>query len=505
MGILMFLYDCGQISTPERHEFILMSDVLGLSALVDMINSPGGATEGSNLGPFYLDKAPVLALTGDLRRDRDGAVLLVQRVVKNSLGNPLAGAFVDTWQADAAGTCPIQEQASGQDKYDLRGIVTTNDKGEYWYTTVLPKPYTVPYDGPVERLLRAGDRHAWRAAHLHFIVRAQGCRSITTELFFENTDYINNDAVFGVRKSLITKLEPVKKSDALPATEMKPDAKCRFDVVLAPEGGALDGNAGLAQDRPAEFVEALAKGLGVLECFDAAHPDMTLSEIARRVGLSPAAARRSLITLGALGYVGLNGKRFHLRPKVMSLGSGFYFVARIDELLLPELRQIVEAHGDAASVAMLDGADVIYIAHHSTQRARRATAVVGARYPAHATSLGRVLLAGLPDDVLERTLAAMTPVALTDKAALRAVVHEARVAGFATTVDQLDYGITALAVPVRGADGRVVAALNSSGYSGLVTPGQMIEGRLADLRAAAGRIGAAAGRVPALSAVFDAG
>lgn len=268
-------------------------------------------------------------------------------------------------------------------------------------------------------------------------------------------------------------------------------------------GGVMDDT-----ERPADFVEALAKGLAVLESFDAAHPDMTLSEIARRVGLTPAAARRSLITLGALGYVGQNGKRFHLRPKVMSLGSGFYFAARIDELLLPELRQIVEAHGDAASVAMLDGADVIYIAHHSTQRARRATAVVGARYPAHATSLGRVLLAGLSDADLDRTLAAMVPVALTsrtltDKAALRHVVLEARAAGFATTVDQLDYGITALAVPIRGADGRVVAALNSSGYSGMITPAQMVESRLADLRAAAGRIGAAAARVPALSAVFD--
>lgn len=270
----------------------------------------------------------------------------------------------------------------------------------------------------------------------------------------------------------------------------------------------MDGSGTMESERPAEFVEALAKGLAVLECFDAAHPDMTLSEIARRVGLSPAAARRSLITLGALGYVGQNGKRFHLRPKVMSLGSGFYFAARIDELLLPELRKIVEAHGDAASVAMLDGADVIYIAHHSTQRARRATAVVGARYPAHATSLGRVLMAGLDDAALERTLAAMTPVALTSrtvtsKVALRALVDQVRETGFATTVDQLDYGITALAVPIRCAEGHVVAALNSSGYSGMVTPDEMVANRLADLRAAASRIGAAAARVPALSAVFD--
>lgn len=262
------------------------------------------------------------------------------------------------------------------------------------------------------------------------------------------------------------------------------------------------------EDRPSEFVEALAKGLAVLEAFDAAHPDMTLSDVARRTGVTPAAARRSLITLMALGYVGQNGKRFHLRPKVMALGSGFYFAARIDEFMAPELRQIVDTHGDASSVAMLDGADVVYIAHHSTQRARRATAVVGARYPAHATSLGRVLLAGLEDAALEAVLAAMQPKALTartvtDKAELRRLVLAARADGYAATVDQLDYGITALAVPIRAADGRVVAALNSSGYTGLTTPEEMVATRLADLRAAAGRLSAATARIPALSAVLD--
>ncbi|MDZ4135904.1 MAG: IclR family transcriptional regulator C-terminal domain-containing protein, partial [Paracoccaceae bacterium] len=165
-------------------------------------------------------------------------------------------------------------------------------------------------------------------------------------------------------------------------------------------------------------------------------------------------------------------------------------------------------HGDAASVAMLDGQDVIYIAHHSTQRARRATAVVGARYPAHATSLGRVLLAGLPDAQLDHYFETMRPIALTtrtviSKEDLRHLVLQARDLGYATTVDQLDYGITALAAPIRGADGRVVAALNSSGYSGMVTPDQMVAQRLGDLRAAASRIAAAAAQVPALSAIFQ--
>ncbi|NNU82054.1 intradiol ring-cleavage dioxygenase [Halovulum dunhuangense] len=237
MRVLTFLYDCGKISTPERQEFILLSDVLGFSALVDMINTRGGATEGSNLGPFYLDDAPEKALGDHLADGRDGVTILAYGKVTDTLHNPLPHAIVDTWQADGSGTYPIQEQEQGQDKYDLRGKFTTNDKGEYYYTTVLPKPYTVPYDGPVGELLRAGNRHAWRAAHLHYIIRAQGMSAITTEVFFENTEYIDNDAVFGVRKSLIARLEPVKASDQIDFDlKVKPDAKFRFDFVLAPQG-----------------------------------------------------------------------------------------------------------------------------------------------------------------------------------------------------------------------------------------------------------------------------
>lgn len=237
MTVLNFLYDCGQISTPERHEFILLSDVLGFSALVDMINTKGGATEGSNLGPFYLDDAPRKALGANLADDRDGVTILVHGKVTDTLHKPLPGAILDTWQADGSGTYPIQEQEQGQDKMDLRGVFEADENGRYYYTTVLPKPYTVPYDGPVGTLLRAGDRHAWRAAHLHYIVRHPGMSAITTEIFFENTEYIDNDAVFGVRKSLIASLKPAKDVESLGyELEKKPDAVCEFDFVLAPEG-----------------------------------------------------------------------------------------------------------------------------------------------------------------------------------------------------------------------------------------------------------------------------
>jgi hydroxyquinol 1,2-dioxygenase len=235
MRVLNFLYDCGKISTPDRHEFILLSDVLGFSALVDMINTRGGGTEGSNLGPFYLNDAPAKPLGADLAGPREGVSVLCYGIVRDTLGHKLAGAAVDTWQADGSGTYPIQEQ--GQDKYDLRGVFETDADGRYYYTTVLPKPYTVPYDGPVGELLRAGDRHAWRAAHLHYMLRAERMRSVVTEVFFENTEYVDNDAVFGVRKSLIARLEPfnAEKAGNLPL-ERKPDAMLKFDFVLAPAG-----------------------------------------------------------------------------------------------------------------------------------------------------------------------------------------------------------------------------------------------------------------------------
>jgi IclR family transcriptional regulator, pca regulon regulatory protein len=260
-------------------------------------------------------------------------------------------------------------------------------------------------------------------------------------------------------------------------------------------------------DRPAEFVEGLAKGLAILECFDASHPEMTLSEVARRVGLSPAAARRSLITLRALGYVGQENKRFHLRPKIMTLGSAFYFSARIDEVLQPNLRQLVEQFGDASSIGTLDGHDVIYIAHFSVQRARRAAAVVGARYPACATSLGRVLLAGLPDEELDEYIAnvrpePMTSKSITDPEALRREILSVREAGYSTTVDQLDYGITALAVPIRDLNGQTIAALNTSGYTGKVTPDTLVAERLPVLRETASYIAHEITRYPVLQSII---
>jgi len=234
MYVLNFLYDCGKISSPERHEFILLSDVLGWSALVDMINTKGGGTALSNLGPFYLRDAPKMELGAHLAGDREGVTVLVDGTVRDTRGHPLANATVDTWQADATGIYPLQSPE--QNPMDLRGLLTTDEMGRYYYTTIMPKSYTVPHDGPVGALLEAGQRHAWRSKHLHYIVGAPKMRSIVTELFFEGDEFLESDAVFGVRRALICAVKRVPPDAELEyELERRPDVRVDFDFVLAPE------------------------------------------------------------------------------------------------------------------------------------------------------------------------------------------------------------------------------------------------------------------------------
>ncbi len=258
-----------------------------------------------------------------------------------------------------------------------------------------------------------------------------------------------------------------------------------------------------------EFVEALAKGLAVIEAFDEAHGEMTLSEVARRAGMTPAAARRSLHTLTALGYMRHVNRRFMLGARVLLLGTGYLRSAHVEEILLPELVRLVRRFGDAASVTVLDRHDVLYVAHHSEQRARRMTAGVGVTYPAYPTSTGRVLLAGLSPEALDEYLATarlekLTDMTVTDRGKLKEIVDRARRDGYATAIDELDYGVTAIAVPIRDQEGRVVAALNSSGYSGRLNIEEMVNARLHELHESAARISQALSRYPTLSRSLSA-
>ncbi|MEM7403940.1 MAG: dioxygenase [Pseudomonadota bacterium] len=200
-----FLTEVGNITTAERNEFVLLSDVLGLSSLVDMIHSDPHGTSSSVLGPFHISNPPRLPYGGDLKRDNDGELVLVQGRVVGPAGEPISGAELDIWQTATNGMYSSQDDA--QDTFNFHGLMTTDESGRYAFTTVKPVPYTVPTDGPVGRILDATGRHPWRPSHLHVIARAQGFRTLVTEIFPDDDPYLDQDTVFGVRSDLVMRYQ----------------------------------------------------------------------------------------------------------------------------------------------------------------------------------------------------------------------------------------------------------------------------------------------------------
>ena len=198
---IAFLERAGEISDAERHEFVLLSDVLGLSSLVDMLHSTPEGTSSSVLGPFHISGSPPLAVGGDMRKDFDAPVLLVEGTVKDTNGNPIPGATLDIWQTAPNGLYSSQDP--DQDTYSFHGLQTVGEDGRYAFTTVRPVEYTVPSDGPVGDILRACGRHPWRPSHLHYIAEADGFKPLVTEVFPEDDPYLDQDTVFGVRDDLV--------------------------------------------------------------------------------------------------------------------------------------------------------------------------------------------------------------------------------------------------------------------------------------------------------------
>ncbi|MCE2999574.1 MAG: dioxygenase [Betaproteobacteria bacterium] len=233
---LDFLHRAARISNESRSEFVLTSDILGLSSLVDLIASGKGGTERSALGPFHAEGSPLLEVGGDLKRDNAGEPMLVSGRVLDTAGRPVPRAQLDFWQAAVNGKYWQQDPEQNPD--NLRFRMLTRDDGAYSFTTVRPAPYTVPYDGPVGELLRAAGRHAWRPAHFHFIVSAEGHHALTTEVFFADDPYIDGDAVFGVRESLL--VQPQQNHDGELARRHGlplPFEQVIFDFRLAPAPG----------------------------------------------------------------------------------------------------------------------------------------------------------------------------------------------------------------------------------------------------------------------------
>lgn len=196
-----FLTRAGEITSPERQEFVLLSDVMGLSSLVDMLHSSPEATSSSVLGPFHVSNPPPLAVGGDMKRDYEGETVLVEGTVRDTAGNAIPGAQIDIWQTAPNGMYSSQDPE--QDIHSFHGLMTADENGRYAFTTVRPVEYTVPSDGPVGDILNATGRHPWRPSHLHYIVTAEGFRSLVTEVFPDDDPYLDQDTVFGVREDLV--------------------------------------------------------------------------------------------------------------------------------------------------------------------------------------------------------------------------------------------------------------------------------------------------------------
>ncbi|MCB1407566.1 MAG: hydroxyquinol 1,2-dioxygenase [Rhodobacteraceae bacterium] len=234
---LEMLTRAGEISDSERNEFVLFSDVLGLSSLVDMINSPKGCTNSSVLGPFHILGAPNLPVGGDMIGDNVGPQVVVQGHVRDQSGAPIKGAVIELWQTADNGLYSGQDPS--QADYNLRISMTTGADGRYALSTIRPAPYPVPSDGPAGDILKATGRHAWRPSHLHFIVQAPGFRTLVTEVFPSDDPYLDQDAVFGVRSDLVMEYKPGDRA-ALPADiaarERLADgfSVVDFDFVLPP-------------------------------------------------------------------------------------------------------------------------------------------------------------------------------------------------------------------------------------------------------------------------------
>lgn len=229
-----FLTETGQTCTDTRQEFILLSDVLGLSMLVETINGDhaAGSTESTVLGPFHMTESPVRELGADIDLVGGGEPCVVSGRIVSDDGTPLPGALLDVWQADGNGFYDVQ-QPDVQPPGNGRGLFTADAEGRFWFRTCVPSPYPIPTDGPVGDLLKATARHPYRPAHIHFIASAQGHTPVTTHIFVAGSDYLGSDAVFAVKQSLVEDFTPT--DDPSLAREFgigNPFRHARFDLVL---------------------------------------------------------------------------------------------------------------------------------------------------------------------------------------------------------------------------------------------------------------------------------
>jgi IclR family pca regulon transcriptional regulator len=229
-----------------------------------------------------------------------------------------------------------------------------------------------------------------------------------------------------------------------------------------------------AETRNPDYVQSLERGLAVIRAFGAESPELRLSDVARATGLTRAAARRFLLTLVQLGYVRQNGSEFSLRPRVLELGYAYLSALSLPEVAQPHMEALVAEVNESSSIAVLDDLDIVYVARVPTRRIMTITIAVGTRLPAYATSMGRVLLAGLGDDELDARLERIqlerfTPTTAVSLDDLRDRIAVTRTAGWAMVDQELEQGVRSAAVPIRDAGGGVLAALNVSVHATRMT------------------------------------
>jgi IclR family pca regulon transcriptional regulator len=236
-----------------------------------------------------------------------------------------------------------------------------------------------------------------------------------------------------------------------------------------------DGDAPAAELRiERNFVQSLERGLSVIRSLSLPGPGLTLAEVARETGLARAAARRFLLTLQELGYVRADDRRFSLTPRVLELGYSYLSSLSLPEIAQPHLRDLVQRVHESSSVSVLDGFDVVYVAREPTRRIMTVTISVGTRFPAYATSMGRVLLSGVPephlDEFLSRAeLRPLTASTITDPALLKQEIARIRERGWAMVDQELETGLRSVAAPIREPRGSVLAAVNLSAHASRTT------------------------------------
>jgi hydroxyquinol 1,2-dioxygenase len=237
LAAIQFLTRAGQICSDTRQEFVLFSDTLGVSMLVDAINhrAPAGTTETTVLGPFYVQDPPLRNLGDDISGGLPGTPLFADGSVRSIDGTPLAGVVVDVWHSDDDGFYDVQ-QPDRLGHLAGRGRFHTDEQGRFHFWSVKPAHYPIPHDGPVGQMLAAQGRHPYRPAHVHFMIDAPGHAKLVTHVFVAGSKYLESDAVFGVKDSLIREYVACPAGTAPDGCKMdKPYSHLHFDFVLKPE------------------------------------------------------------------------------------------------------------------------------------------------------------------------------------------------------------------------------------------------------------------------------